>query len=138
MLTGSWIQFRVAALPSRTPIATDAGGGGGAEDTDAEGAAGAQAAALAALSDDGVFSEPSGPFRVGYADFACGVPREGEVLPPSDFTAEEFAFFQTLDSAAKVQDYLDTIPMNHEVADDTCLSVLESVRQNQAHCIEGA
>lgn len=37
-----------------------------------------------------------------------------------------------------VQDYLDSIPMNHEIQDDTCLSALESVRQNQAHCIEGA
>lgn len=32
----------------------------------------------------------------------------------------------------------DTIPMNHETEDDTCLSALESVRQNSAHCIEGA
>ena len=32
------------------------------------------------------------------------------------------------------QDYLDTIPMNHETQDDTCLSALESVRQNCAHC----
>jgi hypothetical protein len=33
-----------------------------------------------------------------------------------------------------------TSPMlkDHEVADDTCLSVLESVRQNHGHCIEGA
>jgi|EP01047_Picozoa_sp_COSAG01_P063262 hypothetical protein len=28
--------------------------------------------------------------------------------------------------------------MNHETEDDTCLSALEAVRQNSAHCIEGA
>lgn len=28
--------------------------------------------------------------------------------------------------------------MNHETEDDTCLSALEAVRQNCAHCIEGA
>ena len=37
-----------------------------------------------------------------------------------------------------MQDYLDTLPMNHETEDDTCLSALEATRQNCGHCIEGA
>lgn len=136
LLTGSWIQFRVAALPSTASTATTAGGGGGGE-------AAVDADNADAIDVDGdvpedMFSDPSGAFRVGFADFACGAPGKGKFLPPSDFSAEEFAFFQTLDTPSKIQDYLDTIPMNHEIADDTCLSVLESVRQNQAHCIEGA
>jgi hypothetical protein len=44
----------------------------------------------------------------------------------------------TLDTPAKVQDYLDTIPMNHEVTDETFLSAVEALRQNQGHCVESA
>ena len=50
----------------------------------------------------------------------------------------ELAYFRTLNTPAKVQDHLDTLPMNHETEDDTCLSALEATRQNCGHCIEGA
>jgi hypothetical protein len=61
------------------------------------------------------YSEPSGWFQVGFADFGCGAPRGG-VPPPTDhFSEEELAYYATLDTPAKIQDYLDTIPMNHEV-----------------------
>jgi hypothetical protein len=56
----------------------------------------------------------------------------------ASFTAAELALFMRLTTPALIQDFLDTIPMNHETEDDTCLSALESVRQNCAHCIEGA
>jgi len=85
----------------------------------------------------GTWSEASDPFRVGYADFSC-VPAPPEGLPPSDFSDAEKKFFKTLDTPAKVQDFLDTIPMNHEVQDETLFSALETLRQNHGHCIEGA
>merc|ERR1712232_25250 len=85
----------------------------------------------------GEISEPSDPFRVGHADFTpC--PQPGKVLPPSGFTEAEMDFFMTLDTPAKVQDYLDTIPINHEVQEETFLTACETLRQNHGHCVEGA
>ena len=54
------------------------------------------------------------------------------------FTASEIAFYLRLTTPALVQDFLDTLPMNHETEDDTCLSALEATRQNCGQCIEGA
>jgi hypothetical protein len=87
------------------------------------------------------FSEPSDPFRVGFADFTCCPPKSisgGGGLPAKGFSQDEIDFFMTLDTPAKVQDYLDTIPMNHEVQDETFLSAVETLRQNHGHCVEGA
>lgn len=107
LTTGSWMQFRVKVT----------GPGEWAE--------------------KGTFSEPTDPFRVGYADYSC-MPTPPEGLPVSDFSEAEKKFFKTLDTPAKVQDFLDTIPMNHEVAQETNYSALETLRQYQGHCIEGA
>ena len=91
--------------------------------------------------EESVWSEPSVPFRVGFADFSDVSP-SGDVATSADgsdgFTAAELAYFRTLNTPAKVQDHLDTLPMNHETEDDTCLSALEATRQNCGHCIEGA
>merc|ERR1712224_459446 len=106
--TGSWMQFRVKTTGPEPE-----------------------------WRDTGIFSEASDPFRVGYADFSP-VPPPLQGLPASDFSAAEKKFFMTLDSPAKVQDFLDTIPMNHEVQDETLFSALETLRQNHGHCIEGA
>jgi hypothetical protein len=84
---------------------------------------------------DNDFSEPSDPWRVGYADFSpVKAPPGG--LPPSSFSSAELEFFMTLNHPMLVQDYIDTIPMNHEVEDETCLSALDTLRQNNGHCIE--
>jgi hypothetical protein len=83
------------------------------------------------------FSEPSDPFHVGFADFTC-CPEASGALPPRGFSAAELDFFMALDTPAKVQDFLDTIPMNHEVQDETNFSALETLRQNHGHCVEGA
>ena len=37
-----------------------------------------------------------------------------------------------------IQDYITRLPTNFEPAGDTCLSVVETLRQKHAHCIEGA
>jgi len=87
--------------------------------------------------DKATWSEPSEPARAGYADYSC-VPPTPEGLPASDFSKEEIKFFMTLDTPAKVMDYLDTVCMNHEVAEETFFSALETLRQNCGHCVEGA
>ena len=81
-------------------------------------------------------SQSSDPFKVGFADFSPIHP-----LTPGgrSFTAVELAYFQKhLDSPAKIQTFLDALPMNQEIVDDVCLSPLDVLRQNHAHCIEGA
>ncbi len=56
-----------------------------------------------------------------------------------DFTPEEKTLLVSLDTPAKVQDFLDTIPMNHEVDGvDTVKSPLRVLRERSAHCIEAA
>ena len=57
------------------------------------------------------WSMPSQPFKVGrmcYSPVGTGVGGD-------TWTDEELAFFRTLDTPMKIQDYLDTIPMNQEV-----------------------
>ena len=39
---------------------------------------------------------------------------------------------------AAIQDYVSSIPANYEVGGETCLPVAEVLKQNRAHCIEGA
>jgi hypothetical protein len=59
----------------------------------------------------GEWSLPSQPFKVGrmcYSPVGTGVGGD-------TWTEEELMFFRTLDTPMKVQDYLDTIPMNQEV-----------------------
>lgn len=55
------------------------------------------------------------------------------------FTKKEIALFKKLNTPAKVQDYLNSIPINFEKdGNDTIKSPLRVVRENNAHCIEGA
>jgi hypothetical protein len=53
-------------------------------------------------------------------------------------TAAEFAKLARLDTPAKIQAFLNAIPINHEIGGETVLSVREVLRQRRAHCIEGA
>ena len=50
----------------------------------------------------------------------------------------EFRALQRLNTPMKIQNFLDTIPQNVEQGGQTCLAVREVLRQNRAHCIEGA
>jgi hypothetical protein len=50
----------------------------------------------------------------------------------------EFAILKRLSTPAKIQAFLNTIPINHEIGGETVLSVREVLRQRRAHCIEGA
>ena len=50
----------------------------------------------------------------------------------------EFQRLARLDTPAKIQAFLNAIPINHEIGGETVLSVREVLRQRRAHCIEGA
>ena len=55
------------------------------------------------------------------------------------FTKKETLFFKKLDTPYKVQVFLDSIPFNFEKnGKDVIKSPLRVVRENNAHCIEGA
>lgn len=51
---------------------------------------------------------------------------------------EEFLVFRKLDTPIKVQDFLETLPINFERGGDTCRSPLMTLRAGKAHCMEGA
>ncbi len=56
-----------------------------------------------------------------------------------NFTKGELKFLKSLDTPAKVQDYLNSIPFNFEYDGvDTIKSPLRSMRENNIHCFEGA
>lgn len=50
----------------------------------------------------------------------------------------EFHVLRRLDSPKKIQDFLDTIPINKERGRETCTSPLVTLRRHKAHCLEGA
>ncbi len=52
-------------------------------------------------------------------------------LPPLQFLA-------TLDSPEKIQNYLESIPFNHEELGETCRSAEQVILHKKAHCLEGA
>jgi len=55
------------------------------------------------------------------------------------FTKKEIALFNRMNTPSKVQDYINIIPINFEKdGKDTIKSPLRVVRENNAHCIEGA
>jgi hypothetical protein len=51
---------------------------------------------------------------------------------------EELAVLQALSTPEKIQDYLDTLPINFEKSRETCLSPRQVLKRQKAHCIEGA
>lgn len=56
-----------------------------------------------------------------------------------NFTKKEIALFESLDTPAKVQDFINKIPINFEPGGkETIKSPLMVLRTNSAHCFEGA
>lgn len=53
-------------------------------------------------------------------------------------TPQEVRTLRTLTTPAKVQDFLDSMPMNWEKKGDTHYSPRKALREGKAHCIEGA
>lgn len=55
-----------------------------------------------------------------------------------NLTSDEQRILRKLSSPKKIQDFLDQIPFNFETRGDTCLSPRRVLREQRAHCIEGA
>lgn len=54
-------------------------------------------------------------------------------------TKEELKLFKSLNTPAKIQDFINKIPINFEESgEDTCLSPRKVLAENKCHCIEGA
>ncbi|OGG45549.1 hypothetical protein A2673_00880 [Candidatus Kaiserbacteria bacterium RIFCSPHIGHO2_01_FULL_50_13] len=53
-------------------------------------------------------------------------------------TPQEHHVLSPLSSSQRIQDYLDTLPINFEYARETCMSPRLVMRKKTAHCIEGA
>lgn len=54
------------------------------------------------------------------------------------FTKKELSALGRLNTPAKVQEFLDSIPCNKETDGETCMSPRRVLRERRAHCIEGA
>lgn len=50
----------------------------------------------------------------------------------------EFKRFAALDTPAKIQDFLNALPINFEKSGDTCRSPLAALQHGEIHCLEGA
>lgn len=53
-------------------------------------------------------------------------------------TPKELSLFKRLDTPRKLQDFLNKLPQNFEQSGETCMSPRKLIRENTAHCIEGA
>ena len=53
-------------------------------------------------------------------------------------SGRENAIFRKLDTPAKIQDFLDSLPMNFEKKGETHFSPRRVLKERTAHCIEGA
>jgi hypothetical protein len=51
---------------------------------------------------------------------------------------EELSVLKELNTPAKIQDFLNKIPINFEENGDTCMSPRMVLKQNKCHCLEGA
>ncbi|VVB78038.1 Uncharacterised protein [uncultured archaeon] len=56
-----------------------------------------------------------------------------------NLTSEELKLFRSLNTPAKIQDFINKIPINFEEdGKDTCYSPRRVLKENKCHCIEGA
>ncbi|MEP7162156.1 MAG: hypothetical protein ABI747_00105 [Candidatus Moraniibacteriota bacterium] len=53
-------------------------------------------------------------------------------------TSKELALLKRLSTPVKIQNFLDTLPINHEKNGPTQMSPRRVLREGKAHCIEGA
>lgn len=57
---------------------------------------------------------------------------------PFKLNEYEFNLFRRLNTPKKIQDFLETIPINFDHRKDTCMSPRVMLERNKAHCIEAA
>ena len=56
----------------------------------------------------------------------------------SKYNSLEIKLLRRLNTPAKIQDYLNTLPFNFEKKGETCMSPREVMKNKKAHCMEGA
>ncbi len=56
----------------------------------------------------------------------------------NQWTPEEKAILKKLNTAKKIQDFLDKTPINFELDGDSCMSPRYVMQEKRAHCVEGA
>ena len=54
------------------------------------------------------------------------------------FSAKELKVLTRLSTPRKIQDFLEKLPINFETKGETCMSPRRVLREQKAHCIEGA
>ena len=59
-------------------------------------------------------------------------------LKESGLTPREYKILAKLSTPIKIQDFLDTLPMNWEKRGDTLMSPRRVLKEKKAHCMEGA
>ncbi len=52
--------------------------------------------------------------------------------------SKELTFFKKLNTPKKLQDFINSIPINFDNGHDTLMSPRRVLRENRAHCLEGA
>ena len=55
-----------------------------------------------------------------------------------DLNKNELKILRTLSSPIKIQDYLDSFPINYEKNGETYMSPRRVLKANKMHCMEGA
>jgi hypothetical protein len=60
------------------------------------------------------------------------------MAPFHDLSDSERKVFRALNSPQKIQNFLETLPINFERAGETCMSARRVLREKKAHCLEGA
>ena len=53
-------------------------------------------------------------------------------------TLSERSVFKKISSPQKIQDFLDSLPINFEMSGETYMSPRRVLQERQAHCFEGA
>ena len=56
----------------------------------------------------------------------------------SSLTEKELKVFKSLNTPKKIQDFLETLPINFEEKRETCFSPRQVLQRKTAHCFEGA
>ncbi len=79
---------------------------------------------------------PSSPLLSGRGAGGEVNLRYHQLMQP--LSASELRILKSLRTPTKIQDFLDTIPMNFEKHGETCMSPRSVLRERKAHCIEGA
>lgn len=77
------------------------------------------------------------PSLINWARFnEVGTIKKMRKFPPEQ--RANFKVFEQLTTPAKIQDFLDTLPINFERNGETCRSPFLALEAGEAHCMEGA